>query len=193
LLTPPLTPHTPTTTLPKPQPKNPPKNQGRLPIRVELKGLTAADFGRILREPEYNLVRQQQLLLAAEGVDLEFTDDAVDAIAAAAAELNASVEDVGARRLHTVIERLVADVSFDAPELAAAAADGDGSKGESNGESGSSEGSSSSSNSESGGSRSESSNGTAAPPRCRYVVDAAMVKAKLSDLAKRQDLSRFIL
>ncbi|KAI8467377.1 MAG: P-loop containing nucleoside triphosphate hydrolase protein [Monoraphidium minutum] len=98
--------------------------QGRLPIRVELKGLCRADFVRILREPEYNLVRQQQMLLGAEGVDLVFTDDAIDEIAALAEELNTQLENIGARRLHTVMERLVEDVSFDAPDRVAAAEGG---------------------------------------------------------------------
>ncbi|KAK9796249.1 hypothetical protein WJX73_002480 [Symbiochloris irregularis] len=93
--------------------------QGRLPIRVELKGLTAADFYRILTEPEHNMLKQQAALLATEGVDLLFTDEAVREVARVAEEVNTSVDNIGARRLHTVLERLIDDISFHAPEKAA--------------------------------------------------------------------------
>lgn len=96
--------------------------QGRLPIRVELKGLTQHDFYRILTEPTYNMIRQQQMLLSAEGVELVFTDAAIHEVAALAEELNRTVENIGARRLHTVLERLLEEVSFSAPERSAAAA-----------------------------------------------------------------------
>jgi ATP-dependent HslUV protease ATP-binding subunit HslU len=92
--------------------------QGRLPIRVELKGLTEDDLYRILTEPETNLIKQQQALLKTEGVELQFTDDAIRRIAHVAADVNNTVENIGARRLHTVIERIVEDVSFSAPEMA---------------------------------------------------------------------------
>jgi ATP-dependent HslUV protease ATP-binding subunit HslU len=93
-----------------------PELQGRLPIRVELKALTRDDFRRILTEPEASLVTQYKALLKTEGIDLDFTDDAVEAIAGIAADVNASVENIGARRLHTVMERLLDEVSFTAPD-----------------------------------------------------------------------------
>ena len=93
-----------------------PELQGRLPIRVELQALTREDFGRILREPENSLIRQYTALLATEGVTLEFTEDAIDALAELAAEINQTVENIGARRLHTVMERLLDEVSFTASD-----------------------------------------------------------------------------
>jgi ATP-dependent HslUV protease ATP-binding subunit HslU len=93
-----------------------PELQGRLPIRVELKALTREDFRRILTEPEASLVTQYKALMATEGVTLDITDDAVEAIAGIAADVNASVENIGARRLQTVMERLLDDVSFTAPD-----------------------------------------------------------------------------
>eukprot|EP00753_Platysulcus_tardus_P016674 PLAT5959.1.p1 GENE.PLAT5959.1~~PLAT5959.1.p1 ORF type:complete len:518 (+),score=230.39 PLAT5959.1:25-1554(+) len=90
--------------------------QGRLPIRVELAALTAEDMQRVLREPEVNLLRQQTELLATEGVALSFTDEAVAAMADIACEVNRSVENIGARRLHTVMERIVEDYSFHAAD-----------------------------------------------------------------------------
>ena len=93
-----------------------PELQGRLPIRVELKALTREDFRRILTEPEASLVTQYKALLKTEGVTLDFSDDAVEAIAALAADVNASVENIGARRLQTVMERLLDEVSFSAPD-----------------------------------------------------------------------------
>lgn len=92
--------------------------QGRLPIRVELKGLSREDLYRILTEPETNMIRQQQLLMKTENIDLIFTDDAIEELATVAAEVNRSVDNIGARRLHTVIERVVEDISFHAPERA---------------------------------------------------------------------------
>ncbi|MFC0633686.1 ATP-dependent protease ATPase subunit HslU [Brevundimonas balnearis] len=94
-----------------------PELQGRLPIRVELKALTRDDFRRILTEPESNLIRQNQALLATEDVTLEFTDDAVDALADAAVAANSAVENIGARRLQTVIERVLEETSFRASDL----------------------------------------------------------------------------
>ena len=93
-----------------------PELQGRLPIRVELKALTAEDFRRILTEPESNLIRQYRALLATEGVTLNFSDDAIDSLASLAAEVNQSVENIGARRLHTVMERLLEEISFSASD-----------------------------------------------------------------------------
>lgn len=93
-----------------------PELQGRLPIRVELKALTKDDFYQILTEPEANLVMQYKELLKTENVTLEFDDDALREIAALCAEVNESVENIGARRLHTILEKLLEDISFDAPE-----------------------------------------------------------------------------
>ncbi|MBM3560010.1 MAG: ATP-dependent protease ATPase subunit HslU [Alphaproteobacteria bacterium] len=93
-----------------------PELQGRLPIRVELKALGREDFARILREPENSLIRQYVALLATEGVTLAFTEEAIDALAALAAEINQAVENIGARRLHTVLERLLEEVSYTAPD-----------------------------------------------------------------------------
>jgi ATP-dependent HslUV protease ATP-binding subunit HslU len=93
-----------------------PELQGRLPIRVELSALTREDFRRILTEPEHSLVKQYIALLGTEGVTLDITADATDAIAELAAEINASVENIGARRLATVMERLLDEISFSASD-----------------------------------------------------------------------------
>ncbi|MGH6956821.1 MAG: ATP-dependent protease ATPase subunit HslU [Caulobacteraceae bacterium] len=93
-----------------------PELQGRLPIRVELKALTRDDFRRILTEPEANLIRQHQALLATENVTLQFTDDAIDALADAAVAVNGAVENIGARRLQTVLEKVVEEISFAAAD-----------------------------------------------------------------------------
>ncbi len=95
-----------------------PELQGRLPIRVELDSLTEQDFVRILTEPQNALVKQYRELLATEGVNLEFTDDAVREIAAVAAQVNTTSENIGARRLHTIMERVLEDISFRASEFA---------------------------------------------------------------------------
>jgi ATP-dependent HslUV protease ATP-binding subunit HslU len=124
-----------------------PELQGRLPIRVELKALTRDDFQRILTEPEASLIKQYVALLKTEGVTLDFTDDGIGAIADIAASVNATVENIGARRLQTVMERVLDDISFVASEK----------QGET------------------------------------LTIDAAYVKARVDDLAKDQDLSRFIL
>ena len=94
-----------------------PELQGRLPIRVELESLTQDDFKRILTEPRNALIKQYIALLATEGVTVEFTDDAVSELARVAADVNAQMENIGARRLHTIMERLLDDLSFDAPDL----------------------------------------------------------------------------
>ena len=94
-----------------------PEFQGRFPIRVELEALTQADFIRILTEPENALIRQYTALLSTEGVTVVFRDDAIAEIARIAAEVNARTESIGARRLHTVMERLLDQISFDAPEM----------------------------------------------------------------------------
>jgi len=93
-----------------------PELQGRLPIRVELKALTRDDFRRILTEPEANLIRQHQALLLTEGVTLTFDDSAIDALADAAVAVNGSVENIGARRLQTVLEKVVEEISFSASD-----------------------------------------------------------------------------
>jgi ATP-dependent HslUV protease ATP-binding subunit HslU len=95
-----------------------PELQGRLPIRVELKALTRDDFRRILTEPEASLIKQYVALIGTEGVTLDFTEDAIDAIADIAVAVNASVENIGARRLQTVMERVLDEVSFTAPDRA---------------------------------------------------------------------------
>lgn len=93
-----------------------PELQGRFPIRVELGGLASSDFVRILKEPKNSLIRQYSALLGAEGIELEFTDDAIQEIAEVAARVNQQLENIGARRLHTIMETLLEEVSFDAPE-----------------------------------------------------------------------------
>jgi ATP-dependent HslUV protease ATP-binding subunit HslU len=93
-----------------------PELQGRLPIRVELKGLEKDDFVRILREPENSLIKQYVALLKTEEVVLSFGDDAIDAIAGLAADVNRGVENIGARRLHTILERLLEEISFTASD-----------------------------------------------------------------------------
>jgi len=124
-----------------------PELQGRLPIRVELKALTRDDLRRILTEPEANLIRQQQALLATENVTLIFTDDAIDALADAAVAVNGAVENIGARRLQTVLEKVVEEISFTA--------------GDRSGET--------------------------------LTIDGAYVNARVGELSKNADLSRFIL
>jgi ATP-dependent HslUV protease ATP-binding subunit HslU len=124
-----------------------PELQGRLPIRVELKPLTTADLRRILTEPEASLIKQYVALMATEGVTLAFTDDAIDALADIAAQVNTTVENIGARRLQTVMERVLDEISFDATDK--------------------------------GGET--------------ITIDAAYVRARIGDLAKNADLSKFIL
>jgi ATP-dependent HslUV protease ATP-binding subunit HslU len=93
-----------------------PELQGRLPIRVELRALEKEDFRRILTETEASLIKQYIALMATEGVTLDFTDDAIDRLAAIAVDLNASVENIGARRLQTVMERVLDEISYEAPD-----------------------------------------------------------------------------
>ena len=94
-----------------------PELQGRFPIRVELKSLRKEDFERILTEPQNALIKQYQAMLVTEGVELEFKESAISRIAQLACDVNEQAEDIGARRLHTLLEKLLEDVSFDAPEL----------------------------------------------------------------------------
>jgi ATP-dependent HslUV protease ATP-binding subunit HslU len=124
-----------------------PELQGRLPIRVELKALTRGDFVRILREPEASLIKQYKALMATEDVAIDFTADAIEEIATLAAEINSGVENIGARRLQTVMEKLVEEISFSASER--------------------------------GGESIE--------------ITAADVRARVGELAKNADLTRFIL
>jgi len=92
-----------------------PELQGRFPIRVELSALTKDDFKRILVEPENSLIKQYVALLTTEGVAIEFTEDAIEAIAEIAAKVNESTENIGARRLHTVMTKLLEELLFSAP------------------------------------------------------------------------------
>ncbi|MSO98188.1 MAG: ATP-dependent protease ATPase subunit HslU [Rhodospirillaceae bacterium] len=124
-----------------------PELQGRLPIRVELKALTRDDFVRILTQTEASLIKQYKALIGTENMTLEFSDDAIGAIADLAAEINKSVENIGARRLHTVMEKLLEEISFTATDRS--------------GET--------------------------------VKIDAAYVKSQVGDLAKKGDLSKFIL
>ncbi len=95
-----------------------PELQGRLPIRVELEALTSDDFKRILKEPDYSLIKQYVELLKTENVDLEFSEDGIETIANIASEVNATVENIGARRLHTIIEKILDEISFTATDRA---------------------------------------------------------------------------
>ena len=95
-----------------------PELQGRLPIRVELNALNEDDFKRILKEPDNSLIKQYKALLKTEDVDLEFSEDGIDMLAKISAEVNSSVENIGARRLHTIIEKVLDDISFNATDKA---------------------------------------------------------------------------
>jgi ATP-dependent HslUV protease ATP-binding subunit HslU len=95
-----------------------PEFQGRFPIRVELSPLEVGDFVRILKEPQNSLTRQYKALLETERIDLEFQDSAIEEIASIAAQVNSTAENVGARRLHTIMERVLDEISFHAPERA---------------------------------------------------------------------------
>lgn len=127
-----------------------PELQGRLPIRVELDALTAEDFERILEEPDASLTEQYQALLATEGMQIEFASDGISRIAQIAWQVNEKTENIGARRLHTVMERLLEEISYTAADVAVSDND-------------------------------------------KLVVDAAYVDGQLDELAKDEDLSRFIL
>ena len=96
-----------------------PELQGRFPIRVELNSLSMEDFVRILTEPKNALITQYKALLATEGIELEFDEPAVRKIAGMASKVNERMENIGARRLHTVMEKLVDEISFDAPDMTA--------------------------------------------------------------------------
>jgi ATP-dependent HslUV protease ATP-binding subunit HslU len=124
-----------------------PELQGRFPIRVELADLTKDDFVRILTEPQNSLTKQTIALLATEGVDVTFADDAVGEMAQIAYDVNRRTQNIGARRLYTILEKVFESISFDAPDL----------------------------------------------PEKRVTIDAAYVRARLGDVVKDEDLSRFIL
>jgi ATP-dependent HslUV protease ATP-binding subunit HslU len=124
-----------------------PELQGRLPIRVELQALSRDDMVRILTEPEASLIKQYKALMKTEEVDLDFTPEAIEALADLAAEINRGIENIGARRLHTVLERLLEEISFSATDRAGST----------------------------------------------VVVDAALVRERVGELAKNADLSKFIL
>jgi ATP-dependent HslUV protease ATP-binding subunit HslU len=153
-----------------------PELQGRLPVRVQLKPLDADDFLRILTEPRYSAVQQQRLLLAAEGVSLRVTAAALRAIAVAAERANARTDDIGARRLHAVLERLLEEASFKAPELVAAAAAQGGGGG-----------------SDSGGGKEKGSGEEQKSGGIEYVVDADMVEAAMAEVFKEEDVAKYIL
>jgi ATP-dependent HslUV protease ATP-binding subunit HslU len=95
-----------------------PELQGRFPIRVELKSLTVDDFKKILTEPNQSLVKQYTALLSTEGITLEFPDDGINAIAEFAYKVNLETENIGARRLHTILEKILEDIAFEAPDVA---------------------------------------------------------------------------
>jgi len=124
-----------------------PELQGRFPIRVELKSLTEEDFIRILREPKNALIKQYQALLETEGIKLNFTDDALRELARFATQVNDVHENIGARRLHTILEKVLEEVSFEGPDL----------------------------------------------KKKNVKVDAKFVQARLTDIVKDQDLSKYIL
>ena len=124
-----------------------PELQGRFPIRVELSSLTKEDFVRILTEPKNALLKQYKALLATEGIDLDFTEDAVDSAASYSMRVNEATENIGARRLHTIMEKVLDELSFEAPDLT----------------------------------------------QKKWVIDAAYVGKMLDEVAKDDDLSRYIL
>ena len=95
-----------------------PELQGRLPIRVELKALNEEDFKRILKEPDNSLIKQYKALLKTEDVNLEFSEDGIDMLAKISAGVNSSVVNIGARRLHSIIEKVLDDISFNATDKA---------------------------------------------------------------------------
>jgi ATP-dependent HslUV protease ATP-binding subunit HslU len=191
--------------------------QGRLPVRVELAGLTADDFYRILTEPQHNMLQQQAVLMATEGIDLHFTDGAVRAIAKAAEDANRLLDNIGARRLHTVLERVLADASFSADRLvaeakaskasiiissskdaaAAEASKPSSSKGtkkqKQQGAAAAATAGSSSTSSSTEAASSSSSSGEAGELCVRYEVTEDMVHACMKEVLKHQDLSRYVL
>src|SRR5262249_24129379 len=124
-----------------------PELQGRFPIRVAMHDLTRDDFARILREPRASLLRQYEALLATEGITLQFAESAIEVMADLAFQVNQSTQNIGARRLHTILERVLEDISYDAPDRADK----------------------------------------------HVVIDDKLVRQRLEELTKDEDLSRFIL
>jgi ATP-dependent HslUV protease ATP-binding subunit HslU len=141
-----------------------PELQGRFPIRVELDPLTRTDFVRILTEPRNALLRQYVELLATEGVRLTFTDDAVEAVAELAIRVNEGTENIGARRLYTIMEKLLEEISFQAPDLPGERAEGV-----------------------------QESSGVGPPSSKAITIDATYVHDRLRDIVRDQDVSRYIL
>jgi ATP-dependent HslUV protease ATP-binding subunit HslU len=93
-----------------------PELQGRLPIRVALNALSQDDFKRILKEPKFSLIKQYEALMKTEDVEISFTEDGIDALATLAVDINTSIENIGARRLHTILERVLEEISFSASD-----------------------------------------------------------------------------
>ncbi|MGH9337622.1 MAG: HslU--HslV peptidase ATPase subunit, partial [Vicinamibacteria bacterium] len=124
-----------------------PELQGRFPIRVELSSLNHEDFVRILKEPRNALLKQYRALLATEGVELEFTDEAVENIASYSMMVNERTENIGARRLHTIMEKVLDELLFESPELA----------------------------------------------QKKWIIDGEYVEKMLDEIAKDDDISRYIL
>ena len=93
-----------------------PELQGRLPIRVELQPLTKQDFVRILKEPDNSLIKQYVALMKTENVELQFTDDGIEELAEISSQINSTIENIGARRLHTILEKVLEEISFSAPD-----------------------------------------------------------------------------
>ncbi len=125
-----------------------PELQGRFPIRVELKSLSVADFQRILTEPQSSLLKQYSALLATEGIKVSFTENAIDELATVAFEVNSNTENIGARRLHTIVEKVLEELSFEASEL---------------------------------------------PEDYEVIINREYVQHRVGDVARNQDLSRYIL
>jgi ATP-dependent HslUV protease ATP-binding subunit HslU len=182
-----------------------PEFQGRFPLRVELTSLGEADFVRILREPRNSLIRQYTALLATEGVELDFTEDGIAALARFASEANSLSENIGARRLHTVLEKVLEDVSFAAPysdgsggvpaaDSGSAVPDGTpGGDSRSGAPDGAPAADSSGGQAQAGASEPGQPAAQAQPPPRRLVIDAAYVSARVADLVKDKDLAGYIL
>jgi ATP-dependent HslUV protease ATP-binding subunit HslU len=176
--------------------------QGRLPIRVELKGLEASDLERILTETKFSLLEQQKALLGAEGIDLTFTPDAIKEIARLAAEINRQVENIGARRLHTVIEKIMEDISYAAPDIARGNTSVEAATTTVHTNSvGAASAAAALATAPSSSSSAAASPSTPAVPsvvgatstRVPVIVDKELVRQKLLPMLEKTDLSRFIL
>ena len=159
-----------------------PELQGRFPLRVELHSLTVDDFLRILTEPKSSLTKQYTALLETEGVRLEFTSEALREMAEFAFKVNEQTENIGARRLHTIMERVLEDVSFFAPDVARAAPEGQDAAAISQ-----------AIHSETAAPLPYQERMTASGPEKTFLIDDAYVKAMVASIVKDQDLSRYIL